>query len=54
MHEGKCETVKIASPDSPEGFIVINASDFDASKHKIYGDEEKGKKDVESRKGKKG
>lgn len=48
MSEYSCETVEIVSKDAPGGFIVINASDFDPSKHKKYGEDDK------SRKGKKG
>ena len=31
----KCETVKIQA-DSKGGFIVINAKDFDSTKHKLF------------------
>lgn len=31
-----CETVKIVSPKSPGGYVVINKDDFDEKKHKIY------------------
>lgn len=50
VHEDKCETVEIVSPESPDGFIVINKSDFDSSRHKVFGDET----DAKPRKGKKG
>ena len=42
--DGRCETVKVVSPVSdgnPHGYIVINASDFDASTHELYGAEKK-------------
>jgi hypothetical protein len=42
MSESMIETVKIVSEksdDNPQGFIVINAEDFDASIHTHFGDE---------------
>lgn len=30
------ETIKIQDKDAPGGHVVINASDFDAKKHKKY------------------
>lgn len=36
---GTCETVKIKS-SLPGGFVEINATDFDETKHKIFGTEE--------------
>lgn len=49
MHEDRCETVEIVSPESPGGYMVINKSDYDPSKHKVFGDE----MDAKPRKGKK-
>lgn len=43
MSESMIETVKIVSEksdDNPHGFIVINAEDFDAEKHQVFGDDE--------------
>lgn len=31
-----CETVKIVSDTAPDGYIVINAEDFDPAVHKAY------------------
>jgi hypothetical protein len=39
-----CPTVHVVSADSPDGFIVINESDFDAGVHQLFGDEEKPKR----------
>lgn len=37
---GTCETVKIKSSHPSQGeFVEINASDFDATKHELFGDE---------------
>lgn len=36
---GTCETVKIKSP-LPGGFVEINATDFDKTKHELFGTEE--------------
>ena len=33
------ETVKIANSASPSGYTIINASDFDKSKHVLFGAE---------------
>jgi hypothetical protein len=30
-----CKTVKVVAPESPDGFIVINESDFDAERHEL-------------------
>lgn len=40
MGEYDCETVKIINRDAPDGFIIINASDYDSSVHKLFGCEE--------------
>lgn len=29
-------TTKIVDADAPDGFVIINASEFDAKKHKKY------------------
>ena len=34
-------TVEIANADAPSGFTRINASDYDPSKHTLYGEEAK-------------
>lgn len=31
-----CETVEIVSSAAPDGFVVINASEFDSKQHKIF------------------
>lgn len=35
-NETKVETVKVVSDDHPEGFVVINRSDFDPEKHEEF------------------
>ena len=40
----KTETVKISNDDHPEGWVIINKSEFNADEHKIYSDEEEPKK----------
>lgn len=37
------ETVKITSDDTDGGFVIINASDFDAATMTLFGAEPKGK-----------
>lgn len=49
----RCETIKIISDSSPGGFVVINKSDFDESKHKLFGVENAEQKKVRKRKTKK-
>ena len=34
------ETVKIVNADHPEGWIIINKSEFNADEHKLYSDED--------------
>lgn len=35
-------TCQIVSLDTPSGYMLINASDFDPAKHELYGVEPKG------------
>jgi hypothetical protein len=38
------ETCKIVDTDAPDGYVIINASDFDASTMTLYGAEAKPKR----------
>lgn len=36
MSNGKCPTVKIVDDKAPNGFVVINESDFDCKVHALH------------------
>lgn len=37
-------TLKIADADAPDGYVIINATDFDADTMTVYGTEPKAKR----------
>ena len=39
LAEGACETVEVEA-DNDEGYMVINKSDYDSSKHTLYKEDE--------------